>query len=145
MNEDLQVERSVNETLTTKATIIVAALFFAVMGVVTLVRPEIVLSNLGASDAAASARNEIRAVYGGFGLAMAGLIAYAIVAPSIRKGVLITVGVALLGMAAGRIVSLFVDGNPGGRPLFFFAVELVLGLALVLAGTRTTLADPPLS
>ena len=80
----------------------------------------------------AASRSEVRAVYGGFGLAIAGVLVFAIVDQGdIRTGILITVGVALAGMAFGRIVSAVVDTRTAFYPNWFYClVEAVAAAAL---------------
>ena len=59
-----------------------------------------------------ASRSEVRAVYGGFGLAIAGVLVFAAIADGdLRKGILITVGAALAGMAFGRLAAA-VLGDP---------------------------------
>lgn len=110
----------------------VAAFFFA-MGAVALVRPEQVVVYFGTSTLTRDGRNEVRAVYGGFGIAVALLLLATLWLPQIRAGILVAVGVALLGMAVGRLVSAAIDGSPGFVPWLFCGVELALSGALVLA------------
>jgi len=95
------------------------AVFFLVMGLVALARPEQVVRYFGTLHLSIDGRNEVRAVYGGFGVAVALLLLAAIVLPAIRPGVLLSLAVALLGMAAGRIVSRIVDGAAGFYPWLF--------------------------
>ena len=115
------------------ALILAVALFFASMGVVALVRPARVLGYFGVRELGADGRNEVRAVYGGFGLAVALTLAAALELPALRPGVLATVALAVFGMAAGRVVSWALDGRGGGYPALFFGVEIALGAALVTA------------
>ncbi len=61
-----------------------------------------------------AARAEVRAVYGGFGLAIASMLAVALATPDLRTGILTTVAAALAGMAFGRLVSALV-----GRTAFY--------------------------
>ncbi|MDF1665212.1 MAG: DUF4345 domain-containing protein [Planctomycetota bacterium] len=116
------------------------ALFFFGMGVAALVRPAFVVSFFGIEPHGADARSEIRAVYGGFGISLGGLLAATIQYPELASGVYITIATALLGMAFGRIVSSLIE-RPGRWPLVFFFVELVLA-ALLLSGLP---GDPLLS
>ena len=51
--------------------------FFLGMGVCALVRPQFVVSFVKLVPETADARNEVRAVYGGFGIAIAVLLAVA--------------------------------------------------------------------
>ncbi|HKY89528.1 MAG TPA: DUF4345 domain-containing protein [Nevskiaceae bacterium] len=102
------------------------AVFFLGMGLVALVRPESILSFFGIPALTLDARNEVRAVYGGFGVAIAGLLVMALRDDGLRAGVLVAVAVALLGMAAGRVVSAIVDRKVGGWPAVFFCVEVGL-------------------
>jgi hypothetical protein len=110
--------------------ILLNALFFFGMGIAALVSPRFVISFVQMVPGTIDARNEVRAVYGGFGIAVAALLVYASQNSAIRSGVLLAVAVSLLGMALGRVASLVVE-RPGKWPLLFMAVEAVLaGLLL---------------
>jgi hypothetical protein len=102
--------------------------------VYALVVPRRVLSLFGVDVATVDGRNAVRAVYGGFGVAMCVVLGVALRAPGLRDGVLVCAAVALLGMAGGRVVAALVDGRPGVFPWLFGGVEIVL--ALVLLGAR---------
>lgn len=76
-------------------------------------------------------RAEIRAVYGGFGLAIAGMLALAAAGHPAREGILITVAAALGGMAFGRLVSGAVDRPKALYPNFCSVYGLeVIGFPL---------------
>ncbi len=109
------------------------AAFFFVMGGVALARPDQVVALFGTSALTRDGRNEVRAVYGGFGIAVALLLLATLWLPALRGGVLVAVGIALLGMAIGRLVSALLDGSPGFFPWLFCGVELALSGALILA------------
>lgn len=110
------------------------AAFFAGMGLVALLQPERVLAFFGTRHLTRDGRNEVRAVYGGFGIAIAALLLCTFwLLPAERCGILLTVTVALLGMAAGRLVSMAIDGAPGRWVWVFLLVELVLAGMLLLA------------
>jgi hypothetical protein len=102
------------------------AVFFFGMGVLALVDPERFVEPLGLSAEPMLGTNEIRAVYGGFGIAISALILYSINRPELRPGVFTTVSVALCGMASGRLVSALVER--GAHPLMWtvMAVEALL-------------------
>ena len=102
------------------------ALFFLGMGLVALVRPESVLAFFGIQSLTLDARNEVRAVYGGFGVAIAGLLVVASRDEALRAGIVVAVAIALVGMATGRVVSAVVDRKVGTWPAVFFCVELGL-------------------
>ncbi len=74
------------------AVIAVIGVFFAGMGVYALAAPAALIRPFGITLGEAASRSEVRAVYGGFGLAIAGVLAYAAVTGDVRKGILITVG-----------------------------------------------------
>ncbi|HUQ00522.1 MAG TPA: DUF4345 family protein [Aeromicrobium sp.] len=116
------------------ATVWVVAVSFAVMGLAALVRPALIWAPFGVEPTTAESRSEVRAVYGGFGLALAALMIWSLgAAVGVREGVLLAVAVSLFGMAAGRLVSALVEPRAlMGWPGFFLLVELVAGaLALV--------------
>lgn len=110
--------------------IVVSALFLLGMGLSALIRPAFVVSFVGLVPSGADARNEVRAVYGGFGIALAALLVLTAESSVLRPGVLLAAATALLGMAAGRVLSLLLE-RTGRWPLVFLAVETVLGLLLL--------------
>ena len=112
----------------------VVAVFFLGMGLYALVAPASLIRPFGVTLSRPEARAEVRAVYGGFGLAVAGVLVYAALNPSVGPAILITVAVALAGMAVGRLISAVVDERTAFYPnWFYFLVEVVLAAALVLA------------
>jgi Domain of unknown function (DUF4345) len=73
----------------------------------------------------------VRAVYGGFGVAIAGLL---VAAPTtaMAPGIYLTVAVALAGMAGGRVVSAVIERPSGLYPEWFYCgVETALAVILV--------------
>jgi uncharacterized membrane protein YeaQ/YmgE (transglycosylase-associated protein family) len=116
--------------------IVVAAVFFLGMGIFALVRPATLIRPFGITLPIPESRAEVRAVYGGFGLAIAGMLALAATGHSAREGILITVAAALGGMALGRLISGVVDRPKAFYPnWFYFIVEIVAGTALLWAAT----------
>ena len=111
----------------------VVAIFFAGMGAVALVRPAIVWAPFGVAPTTPASRNEVRAVYGGFGIALAILLVVADnAATGFRDGVLVAIAVALAGMAAGRIVGFVVEPRSArGFPALFGVIEVLLAAALL--------------
>ena len=113
------------------AVIVVIALFFLGMGFYALAAPAALVRPFGISLEQPTSRSEVRAVYGGFGLAIAGVLAFAAVEAEHRTGIVITVGAALVGMAFGRIVSAVVDSRTAFYPNWFYClVEIVAAAAL---------------
>jgi hypothetical protein len=110
----------------------VSAVFFAGMGLRALSAPAAMLRPFGVTLEQAVSRAEVRAVYGGFGLAIAAVLGYSLTAPEqIRTGILLTVSVALAGMAFGRVCSAVIDERTRFYPNWFYClVELVLAAAL---------------
>lgn len=110
----------------------VVALFLFGMGVAALIRPAYVVSFFGMKPESVDARNEVRAVYGGFGVALAALLLATIRHPELTTGCYVTIATALLGMAFGRIVSTVIE-RPGRWPFVFFIVEIILASLLLSA------------
>ncbi|QLY28950.1 DUF4345 family protein [Nocardia huaxiensis] len=111
---------------------IVVAVFFLGMGGYALALPGAVLAMFGLRAEDPRARYEVRAVYGGFGIAMAAILGVAAAqSGSLRTGILLTVAAALAGMAAGRVVAAALDERTGFYPVwFYFVVEAVAAGAL---------------
>ncbi|RDH74443.1 DUF4345 domain-containing protein [Mycolicibacterium moriokaense] len=114
------------------AVILVVAVFFLGMGIYALVLPQKLIRPFGIALESPVARSEVRAVYGGFGLAVAAVLGWAAFrGGDVGKGILITVGVALAGMALGRIVSAIFGERTSFYPNWFYCiVEAVAGGAL---------------
>ncbi|MGY4099145.1 DUF4345 domain-containing protein [Nocardia sp. R16R-3T] len=114
---------------------IVVGVFFCAMGVYALAAPAALTRPFGIRLQRAAARYEVRAVYGGFGLAMAAMLAVAATHDgALRTGIMVTIGVALGGMALGRLVSAVLDDRIAFYPNWFYCiVETVAAVALVAA------------
>jgi hypothetical protein len=117
------------------ALVILVGAGFAAMGLFALVRPRAVLAQFGVAVDTVEGRNEVRAVYGGFGLAIAGLLAVAALGdPSTAEGIIVATAFALLGMAAGRLLSMVRERPAGLHPVWtYLAIELFAAVALLLA------------
>ena len=108
------------------------AAFFAGMGALALVRPARIVDRFSIEVASVDGRNEIRAVYGGFGLAVAGLLVWASLTEGSGEawipGIVATLCV---GMAGGRLASFVADRTRGSAVVWsFLVVELALAAAL---------------
>jgi uncharacterized membrane protein YeaQ/YmgE (transglycosylase-associated protein family) len=120
----------------TTAVIVIAAVFFTGMGIFALARPAALIRPFGITLPNPESRAEVRAVYGGFGLAIAGMLALALTGHPARDGILMTVAAALGGMAFGRLVSVVIDRPKAFYPnWFYFLVELVGAAGLWWAAT----------
>ena len=113
---------------------LIAAVLFLGMGITALVRPEFVTSLFAMPTLNADMKNEVRAVYGGFGIAMAMVLAFGSAWEILRPGIQITAGAALVGMALGRVFSLAVDKAIGRNPFIFLILEFVMGSLLLYVG-----------
>jgi len=114
----------------------VSAVFFLGMGVYALAAPAALVRPFGTTLGGAASRSEVRAVYGGFGLAIAGVLVYAAVNPGdIRTGILIAVAAALAGMAFGRVAAVVLGDRTSFYPNWFYCVvEAVAATALFGVG-----------
>ncbi|MFC9507258.1 DUF4345 family protein [Streptomyces sp. NPDC057002] len=110
------------------------ALFFLGMGLFGLVAPRALIRPFGIELTVPEARAEVRAVYGGFGVAVGALLALTALGASgdLRSGVVITVAVSLAGMAFGRLGAWVVERPSAFYPSwFYFWVETVGAVVLV--------------
>lgn len=113
------------------------ALFFLGMGLLALIRPARVVDRFGTEVRTVDGRNEIRSVYGGFGVAAAFLLGWA-VATDGRGELWIPSVLAVLafGMAVGRLVSMAADRTPGSAVVWRY-VTLELAMAVSLFASHT--------
>ncbi|MBE1532248.1 DUF4345 family protein [Actinomadura algeriensis] len=117
------------------AVIVVVALFFFGMGVYGLAAPGALIRPFGIALPSGTARAEVRAVYGGFGVATGALlVAAAADAGGVRSGAVLAVACALAGMAGGRLVARAFDRVGGFYPgWFYFWVETAAAAGLLAA------------
>src|ERR1700712_3957344 len=108
------------------------------MGIYGLVAPAALVRPFGMTLEGSVPRSEVRAVYGGFGVSMAAVLALAAIDfGSNRAGIMVTVGLALGGMAFGRIVSGLIDGRMPFYPnWFYFGVEALAAAMLLITVPR---------
>ncbi len=113
----------------------VVALFFLGMGIYALAAPAALIRPFRITADTPESRSEVRAVYGGFGIAVAAALGVAVFhGGDLRQGVLLTVALALTGMAAGRVFSRLVDRATAFYPIWFYCcVEIVAAGLLFLA------------
>jgi len=112
--------------------ILITAIAFLAMGLLALIAPQRITRMVGLSTLPMAARNEARAVYGGFGVAIGALLLLSGHWPHWQPGVVLTVAMALLGMALGRLVAWGVDGRLERFPALFLVGEAALGIGLLL-------------
>jgi Domain of unknown function (DUF4345) len=106
--------------------VIGAALFFGMIGVSAMIRPRNLLRGFSIEAHEAESRNEIRAVYGGFPMAVAALLMFSLKRPDLSDGILFTLAISSAGMALGRIVSVLIDRKLGRYPATYIFLELVV-------------------
>lgn len=116
--------------------IVLAAVFFLGMGLFALARPAALIRPFGITLPIPESRAEVRAVYGGFGVAIAGVLALAASGHPARDGILITVAAALGGMAFGRLASGLIDRPKAFYPNWFYFLVEVVGAAGLLWAVR---------
>ncbi|WP_199442877.1 DUF4345 domain-containing protein [Umezawaea beigongshangensis] len=115
---------------------VAVSIFFLGMGVYALAAPAALVRPFRLTADTPESRSEIRAVYGGFGVAVAAVLLLATPQDGdLKRGAVVTVAFALAGMAAGRVVSRVVDRPTRFYPVWFYCcVEAVAaGLLLVTA------------
>jgi hypothetical protein len=116
------------------AAVFAVAAFYAALGVVCLAQPQRVPATFGASEPASTYRNEIRAIYGGFPIALAAVLVWATgQSDSIREGVLVAAAVSTAGMALGRLASAAIELPQGNVVWLWFTAEVALVALLALA------------
>jgi hypothetical protein len=127
-------EATVASTIGT-AVIVLISVFFLGMGTYALAAPAALVRPFGIMLGESASRSEVRAVYGGFGLAIAGVLVFAVIKQGdVRTGILIAVGAALAGMAFGRLASAVLGDRTAFYPnWFYFVVEAVAAAALFAA------------
>ena len=126
--------------MTPRTTAIVVAFVILLLGTAGLIYPERVLGLLGFAVQnpahAAAAMGEVRATYGGLFLVMGLAALLAALDPVTYRGRLRLIGLLWLGACAGRLLGVYLDGNPGLPGWAAVAFEFIVGGALVVAAER---------
>ena len=105
---------------------IVAALATAATGLLALVKPTAVYGFTGLLTDGPRGISEIRAIFGGMFIALG-------VAPLfLGQNAFHMLGIAYLGIAVARLFSIFFDHSTAQSNLISLAIEIVLGIILVL-------------
>lgn len=112
------------------APLFLAFVLALLMGLGAILAPRRVTRQFDIPELSAAGRSEVRAVYGGFGLAMAVMFAVALARPDLRAGIGLTTGAALAGMAGGRLLSAMMDREIGRLPLFYLCLEIAIAATL---------------
>lgn len=113
------------------------AVFFLGMGLLALACPDRVVDRFGTDVTTLDGRGEVRAVYGGFGIAVAAVLTWSLLVDDAgRRWVALVVAVATLGMAAGRLVSFVLDQTQGSALAWrYLALEVAIAVSLWVAAT----------
>ena len=105
-------------------------LLFAAMGATLLIWPEAIARVTNQEPTTPEARNEVRAVYGGFGVAASLALFIALVWSPLRAGICVALGLALMGMAGGRGYAAWLERPTSNIIWGLLAAEAVLGFLL---------------
>ena len=111
--------------------VLIAIAGFTVMGIGAIARPAFVTAQFGILELTPAGRNEVCAVYGGFGVFMALALTVALRQPELRAGILFAVAAALGGMAAGRLASAAIDRTIDRAPLGYLLLEIIVAVMLL--------------
>ena len=107
-----------------------AAMFYGVIGLAAITRPQTLLKGFGIEAIGPESRNEIRGAYGGFPLVVAGLLLFALTRPDVSDGILLALAASSAGMALGRIVSALTDRQLGRYPAIFLVLEMAAAMII---------------
>ena len=133
-----------------RVTTTIAGTIIVLLGLAGLLYPGRVMGLLGfavldASQAAA-ALGEVRATYGGLFFIMGVFTVLAAADPPAHRSRLLFIGLLWLGACAGRLLGVYMDGNPGLPGWLPIALELIVGGALVIASfSKPAPSAPPVA
>lgn len=109
------------------------AIFFLIMGITALIDPQGTLRVFEPQIFNSDMRNEIRAVYGGFGIAVGGTLLATLKYASIAGGARAAIAIALIGMATGRTISFVLEPALSSFPALFLGAELLMASMLYIS------------
>lgn len=103
-------------------------------GILFLLSPEQLTSQVGTEMPTATSMMDIRAVYGGLFAGVGAFWVYSARTPALQRPGLVSLAFAMVGLVIGRTVGL-TDGSPNALIIGLFAVE-VIGAAVAIAALR---------
>ena len=116
---------------------IVAGVITTVFGLAGLFYPDRVMGMLGFAILntanSAAVMGEVRATYGGLFVVLGGYTLLSATDPAAHRSRLMFIGLLWLGVCAGRLLGINVNGNPGLPGWGAAAFELIVGGSLVAA------------
>ena len=124
----------------TKVALVLNGLVMTMICVRSLLGPEDFLGAYGVQLPSATALAEARSIHGGGFGALAILAWLGLFRPDFRITGLRVAGFVMLGLAAGRLVGVFVDGATDSATWTATIVELVLGGLAVIALRRESVS-----
>ena len=113
--------------------LIIGAAGFGFMGIAAILVPARVARQFEVTDLTVVGRNEVRAVYGGFGIAIAAVLIWAMLVPDLGPGICLTVAAALGGMAIGRACSAIMDRKVGIISILYLCLEAIGAVLIAIA------------
>jgi hypothetical protein len=113
--------------------LMLVSFFFGAMGASAFVNPVFITKQFDIHSLSIAGKNEVRAVYGGFGLFMSIALIIALLLPELRNGVCLTVSFALGGMSFGRMISAIMDASISKLPVFYGTIEFMAALLILLS------------
>ena len=108
----------------------IGLILFAAMGGVMLWQPQYITRVTNIELSTPESRSETRAVYGGFGIAMALALLVAMISMDLRGGIMLTAGLSLIGMACGRGYAAWLERPTSPIIWGLLGGEAILGLML---------------
>ncbi|HRK23852.1 MAG TPA: DUF4345 domain-containing protein [Beijerinckiaceae bacterium] len=118
--------------------LIVAGLMMVVIGTLHLIAPQMMMETPGVALTSTNHFHIIRAAYGGAYIGIGVLFLLGAWCADFRRSSLLAVAVLFGGFAAGRLVSILVDGVPVALYLVVLAFELVCALFAIRALLRSS-------
>jgi len=111
-----------------KLFLILCALAFIYIGLATFHDPLAALAPVEITSNSVSALNELRANYGGLQIGIGLLLLIGALLPSMTRPALLVQALLVGGLAAGRLISIGLDGLPNGFVLMLLALESTIAL-----------------
>jgi Domain of unknown function (DUF4345) len=137
-------------TMNARIVVAVVGAVTLVLGIAGLVYPDRVMQVVGFyyqnPPNVAGTLGEVRAVYGGMLIVAAVFTLLAVPDPRAHQGRLLLLGFLWIGTGSGRLLGVFVDGNPGIIGWLSVVAELGGGAALIVASQtagRASMASAP--
>jgi len=119
-----------------RGVILITSLMLGIFGLLTLIKPTIMMAQMGIQSPTTNALSEFRTISGGIAFGLSCFLFYALGDKALERPALLLTASILSFASLGRMVSLIIDGTPSNQFVVAFVIEIIGALLAVVCLRR---------